>query len=205
MAQLDFSDTLNEHSFRMKSDAILDAALELFESRSYGATPVPLVARRASVGAGTIYRYFPGKAGVVNALYQRWKSALAAAIVDGTELAGPADVVFERIWRRLCAFAVTNPSAFAFLETHHHRPYLDATSRRISELLDGSMADLVAAWQVAGVVRIGDPALMVAQVYGGLVGVVRAHRDHDAPLPPDLADQTLDGAWNLLAVFPGRK
>src|SRR6185369_16360221 len=58
-----------------KRERILDAALSLFAERGFHGTPVPLVAERASVGAGTIYRYFASKEALVNALYQRWKMA----------------------------------------------------------------------------------------------------------------------------------
>jgi hypothetical protein len=40
----------------------------------------------------------------------------------------------------------------------------------------------------------------VAQVFGGLVGVVRSLRERHLPVHDDLADQTLEGAWNLLAI-----
>lgn len=199
---------MNEHSFRMtKADLILDSALDLFESRGFGATPVPLVAEQAGVATGTIYRYFPGKTGVVNALYRRWKSALASALLDGldttagTAVAGtsPAEV-FAAIWRRLCGFVLDNQAGFAFLENHHHQPYLDAASRQVAHHLDTAMWAVVAEWQRTGAVRAGDPALLVAQVYGGLTGVVRSLRERGIDLPADLADQTLEGAWNLLAT-----
>ncbi|MGZ3428822.1 MAG: helix-turn-helix domain-containing protein, partial [Polyangia bacterium] len=64
-----------------KSDAILKAALELFVERGFHGTPVPLVAERAGVGAGTIYRSFESKEALVNALYQRWKQTIARQIV----------------------------------------------------------------------------------------------------------------------------
>ena len=44
-----------------KREAILRAALELFAERTFDGTPVPLIAERADVGAGTIYRYFASK------------------------------------------------------------------------------------------------------------------------------------------------
>jgi TetR/AcrR family transcriptional regulator, repressor of fatR-cypB operon len=37
-----------------KRDAILDAALELFSERTFASTPMPELAQRAGVGAGTI-------------------------------------------------------------------------------------------------------------------------------------------------------
>lgn len=182
-----------------KASAILDSALDLFESRGFGATPVPLLAEQAGVATGTIYRYFPGKQGVVNALYRRWKTAMSAALLDGLDRDAPPAEVFEGIWRRLCRFVIDNQAGFAFLENHHHQPYLDDESRQVALDLDTAMWALVADWQRAGAVRSGDPALLVAQVYGGLVGVVRSMRERHIHMHDDLADQTLEGAWNLLA------
>ena len=59
-----------------KREAILDAALELFAERTFDGTAVPLIAERAGVAAGTIYRYFDSKEALVNALYRRWKGEL---------------------------------------------------------------------------------------------------------------------------------
>lgn len=182
-----------------KADDILNSALALFASRGFAATPVPLLAAHAGVATGTIYRYFPGKQGVVNALYRRWKTAMSTALVDGLDRDAPPQEAFAGIWRRLCRFVLENQAGFAFLETHHHQPYLDDDSRRVALALDTAMWALVARWQQAGAVRAGDPAILVAQVYGGLVGVVRSLRERDLPLPEDLAAQTIEGAWNLLA------
>jgi TetR/AcrR family transcriptional regulator, repressor of fatR-cypB operon len=190
---------VNIHSVT-KSDDVLDAALDLFERRGYGSAPVALVAEAAKVGAGTIYRYFPGKEGVVNALYRRWKSALADAVTDGLDNTAASRETFEGIWRRLCAFAIEEPAAFAFLETHHHRPYLDEASRSVAADIDAAMSELVSTWQRRGDVRAGDPALLVAQVFGGLIGVARSYRDRDESLPANVAEQTLDGAWAVLAA-----
>ena len=56
-----------------KREAILDAALSLFAERGYHGTSVPSIAKRAGVGAGTLYRYFENKEKLVNALFLREK------------------------------------------------------------------------------------------------------------------------------------
>jgi len=53
-----------------KRDDILQAALELFAERQYDGTTVPMIADKAQVGAGTIYRYFESKEVLVNELFQ---------------------------------------------------------------------------------------------------------------------------------------
>lgn len=184
----------------MKSNAILDAALELFEERSYGATPVPQVAERAGVAVGTIYRYFPGKEGLVNALYRHWKRAFADVVFAAYDAGLEPAAAFDRLWAALADFAVCHPAAFAFLETHSHGAYLDAESRALTAAIDARLHDVIRAWQDVGAVRSGDPTLLLAQVFGGFVGVVRELRGSGRGVPTEIGAMTHDVAWAALSV-----
>ncbi|MFV1991150.1 MAG: TetR/AcrR family transcriptional regulator [Acidimicrobiales bacterium] len=190
---------MNEHSFMTgKRDAILQSALELFEEYSYGRTPVPLVAKRAGVAAGTIYRYFPDKESLVNELYQHWKRQFAESIFEGLNAEGDPETVFRNCWARLCGFAVDHTDAFTFLETHHHASYLNDQSREITRDLDLAMEALILEWQTNNHVRNGDPATLLAQVFGGFIGVVKHRRANNMPITRQLDQQTADAAWSLL-------
>src|SRR3954464_7181641 len=103
-----------------KRRAILDAALELFAERGFHGTPVPLVAERAGVGAGTIYRSFESKEALVNALYQRWKQTVVNRMVTDFPADKPPREQFRIIWERMVDFALTHPRELSFLELHHH-------------------------------------------------------------------------------------
>jgi AcrR family transcriptional regulator len=185
----------------MKSTEILDAALELFEERGYGGTPVPQVADRAGVAVGTIYRYFPGKEGLVNALYRQWKRAFADSIFAAATGPGlTARATFDRVWDALAAFASAHPAAFAFLETHSHGAYLDAESRKLTDHIDARLFALIGVWQAAGAVRTGDPALLLAQVFGGFVGVTRHLRNAGQPIPREIGALTRPAAWAALSA-----
>ena len=78
---------------------LLDAALSAFDELGYSATPVPAIAGRAAVAVGTVYRYFPGKEELANALYRREKERLAGALFTGLDLDVPAEVAFATIHR----------------------------------------------------------------------------------------------------------
>ena len=59
-------------------DRLLEAARELFTTTGYHATTTPILAKKAGVAEGTIYRHFPSKQALLNAAYQdvqRWGSA----------------------------------------------------------------------------------------------------------------------------------
>src|SRR4029077_3887695 len=87
-----------------KREAILEAALELFAERGFHGTAVPLVAERAQVGAGTLYRYFTSKEALVNALFQQWKAALFQALTADFPTDAPPRQQFHELWQRLGRF-----------------------------------------------------------------------------------------------------
>lgn len=56
--------------------AVLDAAAELIAERGYRALTMEEVARRAGAGKATLYRWWPGRAHLLIALYNRSKEGL---------------------------------------------------------------------------------------------------------------------------------
>ena len=52
-----------------KRDEIVRAALELIAEHGFHGAPMAMIADRAGVGAGTIYRYFENKDVLINELY----------------------------------------------------------------------------------------------------------------------------------------
>lgn len=156
-----------------KRDAILDAALALFAERGFHGTAVPLVAEKAKVGAGTIYRYFPSKEALVNTLFQRHKGALGEALLSGFPMDAPFRQQFHHFWTRVCAYARENPSALQFLELHHHGPYLDETSRAIEKGLLETAKNIVAQAIRAQIAKDVAPEVLMAIVWGSFRALVQ--------------------------------
>lgn len=156
-----------------KRDAILDAALALFAERGFYGTAVPLVAEKAKVGAGTIYRYFPSKEALVNALYQRHKQALGAAMLEAFPFDAPFRQQFHHFWSKICGYAAENPVALQFLELHHHATYLDETSRGIEMQLLGTAKSLVDDAVASQILKPVPGELLMAIVWGSFRALVQ--------------------------------
>ena len=167
-----------------KEHAIYEAALELFAERGFAGTAVPHIAQLAGVSVGTIYRYFPDKEALVNALFRRWKRTLAAWVGLGLDANAEPREQFHHIWERLIAFARVHRKALAFLELHHHAAYLDEASRSVhAETLapvDAFFARLTAADTPPDLT----PALRYAIFWGLFMGLVRAHWQGRLALTP---------------------
>src|SRR6202521_3088084 len=136
-----------------KREAILAAALALFAERTFDGTAVPLIAERAGVAAGTIYRYFDGKEALVNALYRRWKGELSSTLAEAMAAGGTHEERFRLMWGGMWRFASEEPRALAFLETQHHESYLDEESRALAASIEAAAVSYVRAAQDAGAMR----------------------------------------------------
>lgn len=169
-----------------KREAILNAALELFVERGFWGTAVPEIAERAGVGAGTIYRYFESKEALVNAIYRQEKMRFSSSVLEGFPPSLNTREQFRTIWMRMAAFATANPSAFVFLELHHHASYLDDESRQVEQRMLQVITAVVNAAQQRRELKAGSARLLMGMVMGAFVGVIRSCLDFAQPV--DTAD-----------------
>ena len=157
-----------------KSEAILEAALDLFVDRGFHGTSVPSVAHKAGVAAGTIYHYFASKEALVNALYKNLKRQIIARVMTDFPLGAPTREQFRTVWGRMAEFAVKHPREFAFLELHHHSSYLDAESVALETQIVEFGANLIKEAQEAQVLKPLPPDLLMEFANGAFIGVFRA-------------------------------
>lgn len=69
-------------------DRIVEVAREVFREQGYDAS-LDLVAKRAGVGAGTLYRHFPSRETLLDAIMQSWVERVAEATDKVLAFEGP--------------------------------------------------------------------------------------------------------------------
>lgn len=182
-----------------KGEAIFEAALALFVERGFYGTTVPDVAKRAKVAAGTIYHYFSSKEALVNAVFRRWKQALAQEVYTKfPAMAGPEEQ-FSTMWVTMARWALEHPTAFAFLEFHHHQSYLDDESRALEMSLKTFAAGVVRAAQDAGVFKQMDTMLLMELMFGAFVGMMRATYEGRVDLTEEALEAARKACWDAVA------
>lgn len=190
---------MNIHSsFRIaktsdKRDRILQGALEAFAARGFHGTAVPDIAASAGVAVGTIYRYFPTKDAIGNALLVEWSERLDADVLAAVPPTASPRAVFRLYWRRLAAFAQAHPQAYRFLQAHEDGP---ARSNRLLS----AIRDLANRGRREGVMKTVDPAVVVALLKGALSGLVRQASGEGGRIPADMAEAMEDCLWNAVAA-----
>jgi AcrR family transcriptional regulator len=180
-----------------KREDILEAALELFAERGFYGTPVPLIAERAGVGAGTIYRYFESKEGLVNALYQKWKQEMYHIFDDFPE-GIPTRQMFREGWRRQVEFVRNNPLAIKFLELHHHASYLDDASCQLSQQVAEPVLEFYKKACQEQLVKNLPAKVLVGIIQSVLMGIMKTHWQGQVDLTPELIEQIEEICWQAI-------
>lgn len=181
-----------------KRAAILRAALKVFAEGGMNGVPMPVLARQANVGTGTIYRYFESKELLVNELFREQKLAINQRLYADLDLQRPADEVFSEVWRRMVQFTREEPDAYRFMELQDHRPYLDEASRTLErEALKPILAQY-RALQKRGIFRSDIRAeVLMTLVWGAFINLIKAERDGHISLSEEDIAAARDACWGL--------
>ncbi len=102
---------------------ILNATLELISVQGFHGTPMSQIATKASVGAGTIYRYFENKDALITELFLELKGEISRAMLNGFSPEENTEQIFRRVWLNTFEYCVQHPQKMVFLEQFHNSPF----------------------------------------------------------------------------------
>ncbi len=164
----------------MRADAvknrqrILEAAAEVFAAQGVS-VPIDLVAERAGVGVGTLYRHFPTKEALFEAIVATKVDDMADAAAAATHEPDPDRALFDFI-HRLASEAASKHDLFDVLDSAG----VDVKSRcaQSVERLEAGIETLLARASEAGDVRADvDADDVIGLVMGTCYGVRRMGAD----------------------------
>ncbi|MDA8161283.1 MAG: TetR/AcrR family transcriptional regulator [Desulfobacteraceae bacterium] len=182
-----------------KRQKILRAALELIAGHGFHDAPIALIAERAGVGAGTIYRYFEDKDVLIAELFRQLHDKVYTWLMNGYGPDRPLEERFLHLGTALLRYFVANPMDFRFLEQYFNSPY-GVAFRRTKLLGTSDNGDLYRRLLEEGVARkvVKDLPLVVlyALATGPLLVVARDHILGFVELSEPLIAQTIQACWD---------
>ena len=99
-----------------KREEIVRAALELIAEHGFHGAPMAMIAERADVGAGTIYRYFENKDALITGAWNDLEERLMDKVLEGYPEQGSVREKFMHLARGLVKQWISSPTEFRFLE-----------------------------------------------------------------------------------------
>lgn len=182
-----------------KREEIVRAALELIAEHGFHDAPMAVIADRAGVAAGTIYRYFENKDVLIHELYREVEAKLYAVLLEGYETEKPFRERFLHLGTELLRYFIENPLDFKYLEQFHNSPY-GVAFRRDKFLGQKAGCDFFRDLFEDGVSRqiVKDLPLVIlfALAFGPLVTVARDHILRFVTLDDLLIARTIEACWD---------
>jgi AcrR family transcriptional regulator len=112
-----------------KRKEVMQAALELIAERGFHGAPMAMIANKAGVGAGTIYRYFESKDVLITELYRELEEKFLAFLRDGYSTTKPIRERFLHIGTAVLRYFIANPLYFRYMEQYMYSPFGVALKR----------------------------------------------------------------------------
>jgi len=182
-----------------KRDDIIRASLELIAEHGFHGAPMALIAEKAGVGAGTIYRYFENKDVLIKALYRDLEEKVVAALTEGYSDEKPIRERFIFLCTRLLKYFVAHPLHFRFMEQYYNSPY-GVSLRRDKILRKADNRDVFTDLFEQGTARqvMKDLPLPVhaALAFGPLIALIRDHTLGLLELHDALIVQIVEACWD---------
>jgi len=115
-----------------KTEKILSAALQLIIERGLERTPMSMIADRAEVGMGTVYKYFKNKEDIINGIYVKLKEEEAETIFVNNSNLTDVKGTFDDYYERMIDYFLNNPLKFDFISQYAFSPIIKDKTQEVA-------------------------------------------------------------------------
>lgn len=173
-------------------DRILDAAEEVLTRFGPQKAAVVDVARALGVSHGSVYRYFPSKAGLRDAVTERWLERVSRPLAKIVAEDAPAPERLRRWFDRLIAIKRQKARAEPELFATYHAIFAESREviREHVDTLSGQVSAIIADGIRRGEFAEVDPAATGRALF------VATSRFHDPAHAAEWSDPGLDAVFN---------
>ncbi|MDE1145047.1 MAG: TetR/AcrR family transcriptional regulator [Azospirillaceae bacterium] len=193
------------------SNRIIDTAAQLFAAQGFAGTSIEQVASACSAGKDTIYRRFPSKIALFEAVVERMRGRTLERLEMEIDAAGGDGDALARLRRiaRWCLTVNLDPERIAFNRIALSEAVVFGEGRHDqweSDPITDRLVALVSEAQAGGTLGKGTPQVLVAHllhsiVFGPSNDAMMGRTTYAAT---DAQDTYFDQAWTLFLHGAGR-
>jgi len=181
-----------------KRAAIFEATLDVISERGLHDAPMSLIAERADVGAGTIYRHFANKDDLIVRLYREIKREMAEVILGDYDETAPIRERFRALWINTLRYCLDHPKRTAYVEQFANSPMCRA---EIEGALAEHFAPALCFFQYAveqGVAKPMPFEMASAYTVGMAIVLAKMHLSGALALSDELIELAVDASWDAI-------
>lgn len=182
-------------------ERVLKTALTLFSSKGFFNTSVHDISNESGVSIGSIYHHFKDKEGIARAMFVSIVESLHRQLDDIETHHHTAHDRCHAVMKLLFEMTEAQPELISFMLNAKHREFLPDEKPMCSSVPFERMRSFASNGMRTGEVRVMDPMICAASVFGGAIRLIHLRLDGlvDKPLTECLQD-TWICAWRSVAV-----
>lgn len=183
-----------------KRSELLRAAQELIALNGFHGAPTALIAERANVAAGTMYRYFESKDALILEVFRHLEERFSRSIMEAYPADRPLRERFIHIGKIFIHHCLTFPMDFRFLEQFHNSPYgvVHRRDKLLAEHGSDIMRELFDEARRRQVTKDLPNPILFALAFGPLLDIIRDHILGFIALDETLIESTMDACWDAV-------
>ncbi len=186
-----------------KREDIIHAAMTLIAEQGFYGAPMSLIAEKAGVGVGSIYRYFENRDVLIKTIYKEEEEKLVAFLLEKYPYGHPVKECFFHIGAGVIDYFTQNPMDFKFSEQFHNSPYGEANRRdRIFASTDQPdiFMELYERGRSMQVLKNIPPAIFFNLMFAPIIWSVRDHILGMVKLDESLARLIVGSCWDSVKI-----
>lgn len=177
-----------------KRQQILEAALSLFVTNGFHATPTSKIAKEAGVATGTLFHHFKTKEELINTLYLETKDVLIQSLSNNVEEQETIKGKLRKIFFNAIRWAVDHPEHQLFYDQYSNSPFISNITRELGHQRFQFIYDLLKQGQENDVLKPVAIDLLFEAIQGTLNGITKYLMNH----PEKITDeQCMESAFSL--------
>lgn len=184
-----------------KKTLILETTLACISEFGFHGTPISMIAERAGVGAGTIYRYFDNKEALINELFLEIKREVMAGMLQGYDEKLNFKNRFKHLWMSLIIYFMEHPQEFQFIEQHRYATYMSMLTREESFMIMSPVMMFFIEAKRAKAIKDLPLYTIISLAYGPITSLAKLQIDHQQKLSKERIDQAANACWDAVRMI----
>jgi len=165
-----------------------------------------MIAERAGVGVGSIYRYFKDKDELIHTLFEHIREIEDEYVTEGFDPEAEPKAQFLHICMRMIEYSIQNPLQSNFQEQYVHSPFI-IEKRKSNPNLDDvpedkipPLARLFRREQSRGNIKNLPHPVIGALTIGAIIEMIRDINAGILEYDPGVIEQAMEACWDAISV-----
>ena len=186
-----------------KRDDIIRAAMTLIAEQGFHGAPMAMIAEKAGVGTGTIYRYFTSRDTLINDLYREEDKRFVAFLLEKYQYDRPVRECFFHIGIGIIKYFIRNSLEFRYIEQFHNSPYgVEYRRNRLFESADKPdiFTELYERGLAQQVIKNLPQVIFFNLAFAPIIWVLRDHLLRLVDLDDSLSEKLVSACWDSVKM-----